>query len=418
MQKPVVIVGGGLAGLTCARRLFNAGVPFLVFESTDRTGGRLKTDFVEGFTLDHGFQVLFTEYPGAQKELDFEALDLKAFSKGALVFDGRKLNTVDKAQPIKMLRERFLRPMDLLKLKNWTVEIKRMSTLELSGYKDENAAKHLKHHGLSDDILDKFIRPFLGGIFLDRSLDFSSRQMAFIWKMIADGQTTIPSGGMETIPLQLSQDIPKYLFRMNSRVRQVNVSGGRATGVTLDTGEVFEASAVIVATEADVASDIADVTTVQGHISSTCLYFETPKSPSGTTLTLNGTSSGLVNHVAPLSAVAPSYAPSGKHLVSATILGNPDAPDDEVAEAAKSQLAEWFPEGGVAMWRFLRAYRVRYAQMPQPGGIFSRLPQNQTGVEGLLLAGEMTTNASIDGAIRSGATAANLVIRDRELVHA
>jgi len=92
--------------------------------------------------------------------------------------------------------------------------------------------------------------------------------------------------------------------------------------------------------------------------------------------------------------------------------------DAALADAAKQELEGWFPDGGVGMWRFIRAYRVRYAQMPQPAGVFSNLPRNETGVENLFLAGEMTSNASIDGAIRSGATAANLLIRDREPVHA
>ncbi|RPJ04332.1 MAG: NAD(P)/FAD-dependent oxidoreductase, partial [Deltaproteobacteria bacterium] len=80
----VIIVGAGLAGLSCARRLRTQGVDYLLIEASDRVGGRVKTDVVKGFILNHGFQVLQTAYPEAQRFLDYAALDLKAFAPGAV----------------------------------------------------------------------------------------------------------------------------------------------------------------------------------------------------------------------------------------------------------------------------------------------------------------------------------------------
>jgi phytoene dehydrogenase-like protein len=80
----VVIVGAGLAGLSCARRLQSAGVDWLLVEASDRVGGRVAADVVDGFVLNRGFQVLQTAYPEAQRALDFAALELKAFLPGAL----------------------------------------------------------------------------------------------------------------------------------------------------------------------------------------------------------------------------------------------------------------------------------------------------------------------------------------------
>ena len=81
----IVIVGGGMAGLCCARRLQQEGIPYLILEGSDSIGGRIRTDHVEGFLLDRGFQILLTSYPEAQSFLDFPRLDLHAFFPGALI---------------------------------------------------------------------------------------------------------------------------------------------------------------------------------------------------------------------------------------------------------------------------------------------------------------------------------------------
>lgn len=128
----------------------------------------------------------------------------------------------------------------------------------------------------------------------------------------------------------------------------------------------------------------------------------------------NGTNSGIVNHVAPVSNVSPTYAPEGKHLTSVTVLGNPGQSDEELAEIAKQELNEWVPKKGAYMWRFIRAYRILNAQMPQTVGFAERLPGNTTSHDGLYWAGEFTENSSIDGAIRSGLECAALIISERE----
>jgi len=85
MSSPIVIIGGGLAGLTCATRLHAAGVEFMLLEASDGVGGRVRTDNVDGFLLDRGFQVLLTAYPEAKRLLDYDALNLQAFEPGSLI---------------------------------------------------------------------------------------------------------------------------------------------------------------------------------------------------------------------------------------------------------------------------------------------------------------------------------------------
>ena len=85
-DAPVAIVGAGLAGLSCAVALHDAGVPVRLFEASDGVGGRVRTDRVDGFTLDRGFQVALTAYPEMHRQLDLAGLDLQAFDPGALVW--------------------------------------------------------------------------------------------------------------------------------------------------------------------------------------------------------------------------------------------------------------------------------------------------------------------------------------------
>ena len=70
----VVIVGAGLAGLACADDLTKAGLECRVLEGSDGVGGRVRTDAVDGYLLDRGFQILLTAYPEVQCRLDLEAL--------------------------------------------------------------------------------------------------------------------------------------------------------------------------------------------------------------------------------------------------------------------------------------------------------------------------------------------------------
>ena len=81
-SSPVLIIGAGMAGLTCAVTLHRANIPFLIFDRGNEVGGRVRTDEVDGYRLDRGFQVLLTAYPEAQRFLDYEKLELQRMLSG------------------------------------------------------------------------------------------------------------------------------------------------------------------------------------------------------------------------------------------------------------------------------------------------------------------------------------------------
>ncbi len=423
MPKPVVIVGAGLAGLSLAAKLHEAGVYYLLLDASDRPGGRMKTDEVEGFKLDRGFQVMLTAYPTAGKVVDFDELDLKPFKRGFAIFDGGKTTVFDSNLSffgkMKMLKNGVLPVADLKKAMHWTEHADAISTAEISRLRDKTADQALKEFGFSEEAMTKFARPFYGGVFMDSELTTTQRQLMFVTKMMAEGDTALPAEGIEAIPQQIASHLPKYLFRMHSRVSEIVKENGRAVGVRLDTSETIEAAAVVIATEADEAAHLTGLPTVEGFNSSTTLYFETPipclQEP---LIVLNGSGSGLVNEVVPITQIAPSYAPAGRHLASVTIIGLNTEDDETLVPKVKAELASWFPGGNITLWRHIRTYRLRYHQMAQTPGVFASMPQNTTEVPGLFFAGEFTENSSIDGAIASGLACADAVIAEVGAVEA
>lgn len=399
----------------------------IVVDADDRPGGRLKTDNVGGFLLDRGFQVLFTAYPNASRELDLDALKLGAFKQGAYIYHGSDLHLLEPqtfGQMFKskfaMLKDKTIPLTDKRLLAKFSTTVGHMSPRQAFATDPVPTDEYLRDFGFGDEIMDRFFRPFIGGIFLDKDLQVDSRQFCFVWGMLNQGQTVVPANGIQAITDQLASEVPRYLYRLGNRVSEIlKDSHGNPTGIRFDTSETLDASEVVIATEADEAARLLGQPTMEGHKSSTCLYFETATPVvDGAYLMLNGSGTGIVNHVAPISNAASTYAPAGKHLASVTVLGNPGQSDEELAEIAKKELNEWAPTKGAYMWRFIRAYRVRYAQMAQPVGFVEKLGGNMSKQDGIYRAGEYTENSSIDGAIRSGMECAALILSNREAAEA
>lgn len=415
-QPDVLIVGGGLAGLACARHLDRRGFSFTLLDAAEAVGGRVRTDEVDGFLLDRGFQVLLTAYPETQAQLDYDLLGLRTFYDGALVYIGGTLHRV--ADPLRQplgAPATVLAPVgtlaDKLKVPQLRAAVLRGSLVDLFDREEMTTYDALRQRwGFSDTMIDRFFRPFFGGIFFDRKLEASSRMFEFVFRMFAEGQAALPAGGMEAIPRQLAAPLPAEAIRLNTRVRAV------APGtVTLDDGTTLEAHAVVVATEAPAAAELlGDHADIQptAHRSTTCLYYSADAPPvSEGVLILDGEGVGPVNNVSVLTNVAPTYGPVGKALVSVVVLGDPEEDDAALERAVRRQLLLWFgPE--VQTWTHLRTYRVRYA-LPEQAPPFLTPPERPVRLgDGLYVCGDHRATASIHGAMVSGRHAAEAVALD------
>lgn len=409
----VIIVGAGLAGLTCAKVLQEYGAEVSVFEASDGVGGRVRTDEVDGFLMDRGFQVYFTAYPAARRHLDHGRLNLRAFDPGAVICHRKKKTVL--SDPI---RDPAAIPPSLL-AGNATFADK-LRTLKLAAENipgpeeaageskngDSTSLNYLRDKGFSDGFIDDFFRPFYGGIFLDRSLDTSSRVLRFTFKMLAKGQTAVPEKGMGEIPKQLASHLPEDELFLNSPVESLLREDGRVVGVEVG-GEEHEADAVVVAADAPSASSLAQQETPQSAVGQTCIYYATAGLNRGKKILLNADSGGFLNNVIEISNVSRTYAPAGEGLVCAVALGDVGLPDEEAYRRGVEEISGWYPHADL---RPLGIYRIPFAQFAQPPGVHDELPTNETGTPGLVLAGEYTEDSSINGSMLSGEKAAREVM--------
>ena len=407
MAPDVVIVGAGVAGLACAVALAEAGATVSVLEASDAAGGRVRTDRVDGFLLDRGFQILPSAYPEAQLQLDYRALDLRAFYPGALVrFGGRFERLADPfARPLDALRS-VRSPIgsigDKLHLLALRRHVRAGSIEEIFQRPQMTTAVRLRTAGLSTAMIERFFRPFLSGVFLERELETASDSFEFVWRMFSAGEAVVPAHGMEEIPRQLAARLPAGSLRTGARATAVD-SGS----ATLESGERIEAGAVVLAVDGAAAAALTDEIERPATRDAHCLYFAADRSPlSEPILVLNGEGRGPITTLCVPSDVAPAYAPGGSALVSVSVVG---AGGGDLTGAVSEQLVEWYGEPARA-WRHLRSYRIPEALPARLPGAPAPSTQPARLASGLFVCGDYREHPSLNGALASGRRTAAAVL--------
>lgn len=401
----VVVIGAGLAGLTAARDLSGRGFEVTVLEAGDAVGGRVQTDEVDGFLMDRGFQVYLTAYPEGRAALDHVALDLQSFDPGALIWFGSRLHRVgDPLRKPGSLLPTVRAPIgsvaDKLRIVRLRASLRSADPMELLEADDDRTTQQaLEDMGFSSKMIDRFFRPLFAGITLDRGLQTSAKVFRFVFSMLTAGDAAVPSTGMRAIPGQIAAGLADGVVTLGARAERVTAGSVAVAG-----GDEIAARAVIVATEGPEAARLTGIDP-PGSIGVTGLYFSAPEPPiDDRLLVMDGENKGPVNNVAVMSNVAPTYAPAGKSLVAVQALGIGAG----VESVAREELKRWFGLG-VDDWEVVGEYRIPHAQPlqqpPYPGTRPAR-------VDGVYLAGDHRTSASINGAIRSGRLAAAAVADD------
>lgn len=408
-MKDVVIVGAGLTGLICARVLKEAGLDFLVLDRADQVGGRVRSDKVNGFILDRGFQIFLDAYPEARRWLDYDALDLQAFYPGArlqtragAVLFGDPLRHPEAALGTVMAKVGSL--ADKLRVLALRQFVTRKSIEQLMQMPERTSLQTLRQWGFSESFIQQFWRPFFGGVFLEPELQTSSRFLFFVMKMFSSGRACVPAQGMQQIPLQLSRWLPAEDLRLNAAVTAVEAGRVRLAGT-----DQIKARAVVLAVAQPQARQLVALPPRRFQSSRT-LYFASEQAPlEQGVLVLNSQGQGPVNHLAVMSHVSAAYAPSGQHLLSLTVLAPfTELPLAELLPQIEKQMLSWF---GSWQAELLRDDRIPYSlpNQTQPG-LFESQTRRLTA--GLYLGGDYTENASINGAMRAGRLLAEQVIAD------
>jgi phytoene dehydrogenase-like protein len=400
MAKRVVVVGAGLSGLVSARTLLRKGVDTVVYEASDGPGGRIRTDLFEGFRIDRGFQVFFEAYLHARIEFDLRALAMKPYRRGALIQTELGFKKLDAQNPLMTVLNPAFGLSD-------TARLGLLAANTLAGRvrnSEQSTEQLLQRAGFSDTVLQRFFRPFLGGIFLDPTLNTSSAQFSFIFQMLILGKVSTPALGMGMLTQQVADSLPRDSVFYNSPVKSVS-----SEGITLSNGETVECDEVILACDPPTTASLLGESYDDGSLSSSTIYFESTYSPVDEPfIVLNGTGQGMVNLVSPLSVVSPQLAPPGKHLIAVTTFSQ--VSNEAVVEDIKAECDQWFPSRQVSDWRHLKTVHVPFAQYRQTRGFQQNRPKIETRIPNVYRGGEILTNSSIDGACQAGQWVARRIL--------
>eukprot|EP00877_Chromochloris_zofingiensis_P002485 jgi/Chrzof1/12237/Cz06g26180.t1 len=419
----VVVVGAGLAGLNCTRILQSKGVNALLLEASDGIGGRVRTDNVDGFLLDRGFQIFLTGYPEAKATLDYAALQLKPFYAGSMVRCEGGWHRV--ADPLRHFTDGVAslpNPVgsigDKVNVGLFRFKCLLGSVEDIFSRPETTTAQKLKAEGFSNVIIDRFFRPFLGGIFFNRQLTTSSRLFEFVMRMLATGDNCLPAQGIGALAQQLGGQLQQDSILLGTKVDKV-VAGGpdsRPKVMLTDGTTLQPAKGVVVAVEGPEARRIlgdalqASPSKQEQGVGTCNLYFKAPNPPSNEPiLYLNGTDDGIVNNCCFPSTVAPSYAPPGQALVSVSTIGTYDGlSDQQLISTVTKELSQWFGASEVASWTHLQTYRIPFAQPNQTPPTNLSRPVVLGG--SLFVCGDHRYAATFDAALVSGRHAAEAVL--------
>ena len=402
----IYIVGAGVSGLVAAQVLENQGYQPVILEASDRAGGRVKTDIKNGFQLDHGFQVLLSSYPAAQKYLDFKALKLQELKPGAVIFNNGKQQIIgDPLRDISTLFSTLFSGIGTLsdKFKIFQLNLKlKNKSIEAIFSSDEISTKaYLQEFGFSSQIIAQFFTPFFTGIFLENELTTSSRMFEFVFKMFGEGLAVIPKGGMEEISKLLVVNLSNTTFQYNTKVTSVSDEE-----IILHTGDKLASTATIIATDASKLVKNAPSKNLSWKSCQTLYFTANKRVIEKSMIGLIYNENSLVNNIFYHTSIA-THSNNTKELLSVTVVKEHQLSEEQLIATVTKQLLE---ECTIDHLTFLAVYHIKKA-LPDLKDIKYEVSPSETQLSsGIFLAGDVQLNGSLNAAMIAGENAALQVI--------
>ncbi len=407
----VAVIGAGVAGLTCAQALERSGFVVRLLEATDRVGGRVGTDLVDGYRCDRGLQWFNPEDADLRTSFDVAALNPRPIERGLVLAnpEGYRILQGTQTSVIATLRSGLGQPQDVARLLRWTEPLRKSQERLLAGA-DMTLAESLDRNGISGRIREEVLRPFFRLVFADEDLSTSYQYVMFSMQKLLHGYPALPALGMQALPSQLAMNLERPV-ELGVEVLGVSRSPREEVRVTTTAGEL-QARAVVVATDPCSASKLLGLgrPVMRG---STTWWFATEVPP--TTIKMAfvntvGQGAGPISHAVVVSNVAPRYAPSGKHLVAAcSVIAPGGEPGRETEQEVRTQLSQIFRTGTEA-WELVTRH-VRPDAWPAARPPLIQRRDVDLG-DGLFVAGDHRDVPGTAGAVRAGNRAAAAVLDD------
>ena len=404
MKQNIAIIGAGVSGLTAALHLESLGYKATIYEASSSVGGRVKSDVLEGYILDHGFQVLLSNYPVAQKYLDYSALELIPFDSGSYIFKGQKQHSIgDPLRDISFLTPTLFASIgkfsDKLKIFKLSKLVKNKSIEAIFASAEVTTINYLKDFGFSEAILNDFFIPFFGGIFLEQELVTSSRMFEFVFKMFSEGTAVIPKKGMQAIPDQLKSKLKNTQVQFSKKVSQI-----QGNSLVFSDGDKQIIDFCIVATEAgDLISNMSS-NEIEWKATQT-LYFEVSEVPFKKHLI------GLVAHnenslINSICFPKTKSSEAKNELLSVSVVKTHQFSEYELIQKIKEELDRLF---SITPLKFLKCFDIPKA-LPHLNNIqYSISPSETQLTDAIFMAGDTMLNGSLNAAMLAGELAAEAV---------
>lgn len=381
----VIVVGAGLAGLNCAQILTNYGFDVTVLESSDRVGGRVKSDYIDGFTCDHGFQVINPKYSELQRTGVVEELNILALPKGFDInIDGRGFRVGDFRKSVGYLRGDLSMTTGSLREK-----LNFLKFIAMAG-NDRLFGEAMRPAG---SFYRTVMKGFLDGVFLCDS-DLVSSQMAhelLLW--FVKGSPGVPEAGVSKLPELLKNNLN---LNLNTEVTQVRDGSVRSNEAD------FSADYIVVATDPITRERLVGGDLPTMNYSATW-YHAIPRYLIESTHLRVSSNPLLINSIV-ISNVAPSYAPPDKSLISSTTLRHLSEVE------ARSAVAELWGISESDLELVMRCEIPQALPQHMPG---KGLVSTQRFSKKILVAGDDRAIPAQQGALLSGRLAAEAIIADQ-----
>ena len=399
----IAIIGAGVSGLTAAITLQKAGYQTTIYEANSFVGGRVYSDTSRSQILDHGFQVMLDAYPAVQEFLDVEALKLRKFVSGSIVFkDGKKYRLGDASRNSSFLWSTIVAGVGSIKDK-WLVfslsrKLKQKSIQEIFASPEVTTLAYLQDFGFSAKMINSFFKPFYAGIFLETELATSSRMFEFVFKMFTEGNATIPAQGIKAIPEQLAAQLPKESLILDKKV--TSVVGNE---ITFENGEKATSDFTIIATPAGkLVPNLANQE--QNWHQVTVLYLDTDHTGFDEAIIgLVANEDSLINNFHFLQDVFDDH----KNIISVSVVKKHTLNNEQLTERVIKELRE---ETGIKASSLIKMFHINKA-LPQLNSLNNCMHPTETQLtEHVFLAGDHLSNGSLNAAMLNGKAAAQAVM--------